>query len=208
MFSSWLPKETDFFAYFERVAALTTESAREFVLFCSGNGSSAPHADRIRELEHEADEATHGCIDSLHRTFITPIDRGDIHRLVKRLDDVLDDIHRAAWHMVLYDLREIRSEASDLAAILVRGSMEIEQALKLLRSTKNAAQIQEKCRLVYAIEAEADAKVRAGLARLFHEEKDAVLIMKWKEIFDVLEKAANRCEDVANVIEGILIEAS
>ncbi len=209
MFRWILPRETSFFDYFEQLARIAIATTKEFAAFAAGGADFSDRAVQIRQLEHDADDVAHECIEALHKTFITPIDRGDIHRLIKRLDDIVDAIHSATFHMVLYDLREIRSEARMLADVLMRATLEIEAAVKLMRNLKNEGAIQQRCATIYEREKEADGVVRGAVARLFKEEAERPIVaMQWKEIFETLEMAADRCEDVANVIEGILIEAS
>jgi uncharacterized protein len=209
MLKWFLPKEIGFYSYFSRVAELSLEACTELVHLANDGSNVAAHARRIKELEHHADEVSHQCIDALHKTFITPFDRGDIHRLTKRLDDILDAVNQAALRMEMYEIREIRPEVKDLANLLVSACKEVIEALKLLNDTKNAAQVMRHCNEVYTLEGQADVIVRRGVATVYKQGADRpLLVMQWREIFDALEKSANRCEDVANVIEGILIEAS
>ena len=204
-----LPKEVGFFHYFQRISALTSEACNELLHMANNENEIAARARRIRQLEHDADDVTRECIDALHKTFITPFDRGDIHRLTKRLDDILDAVHQAALRIEMYEIGRLRPEVGDLAQILMEGSKQIGAALALLHDTKNAPKIDKHCKQVYTMEAQADVIVRRAIATMYKEEEARpVLAMQWREIYDALEKAANRCEDVANVIEGILIEAS
>lgn len=204
-----LPREVGFFDLFKRVAALSTEAANELLLMATADADLEARARRIRELEHQGDDVTHECIDALHKTFITPFDRGDIHRLIKRLDDILDAIHQAALRIGMYEIKVIRPEVKDLGNVLVAASKETESALGLLHDTKNAPLIKRHCTNIYTLEGQGDVIVRRAIATVYKEEEARpILAMQWREIFDALEKAANRCEDVANVIEGILIEAS
>lgn len=207
MFRNLLPKETSFFDYFEQHSALATQACQELLALASGNVDVAAKAVRIKEIEKEADAITYKCIEALHKTFITPIDRGDIHRLIKRLDDIIDSVESATSRIVLYEVTAIRTEAKALAEVLVRATTEIEQALKCMRNLKKADAIQTHCVAIYHLENEGDAILRAALVRLF-KETDAVLVIKWKEIYERLEKATDRCEAVANIIQGVVIEAS
>lgn len=208
MFRNFLPKETSFFDYFEQHGALAIQACQELYELASNNGDIAARAARIKEIEKQADAVTHRCIEALHKTFITPMDRSDIHSLIKRLDDIIDSIEAATSRIVLYGLTEMRSEAKELALVLVRATTEIEEALKCLRNiNKDGETIQQRCIAIYQLENDGDAVLRAALVRLFREQ-DAVLIIKWKEIFERLEKATDRCEAVANIIQGVVIEAS
>ncbi|MFH0792746.1 MAG: DUF47 family protein [bacterium] len=207
MLRHFLPKTTNFFDYFERHAALAITTCQELLALTSGQRDPAEAARRIKDLEHEADEITHRCIEALHRTFITPFDRGDIHSLITRLDDVVDSVDAAVSRMALYEIKEMRAEAVQLAEVLVKATTAIEETVRCLRNLKDIEAINAKCRLIHEMENAADAILRSALVRLF-KEADAVLIIKWKEIYERLEKAADRCEEVANIIQGVVIEAS
>lgn len=207
MFRSLMPRETNFFQYFEQHCQLIIEGSREFLALVSDGKTIAAHVQRISEIEKEADHVAHQCIDALHKTFITPFDRADIHQLIKRLDDVIDAVDAATSRMELYELTEMRAEAIKLGEVLVRASSEIYEALKSLRNPGEYQDIQKHCIMVHQMENDGDMILRAALVRLF-KETDAVLVIKWKEIFERLEKATDRCEAVVNIIEGIVIEAS
>lgn len=208
MFWNLLPKEVGFYDFFEHHAALGIEVCRELQALSTQGGDIKARAARINELEGQADQITHQCTAALHKTFITPFDRTDIHSLIKRLDDIIDSIDTAASRMVLYQIQEMRPEVKELASVLLESAEAIAEALKLLRDFKNAPQIEEKCARIHHLEYQADIILREALVKLFNEEPNAVLIIKWKEIFERLEKATDRCEAVANIIQGIVIEAS
>jgi len=207
MFKKFLPKETGFFDSFEQISVLGTEACKELLALTAPGADITARATRIKEIEKEADKVTQRCIEALHATFITPIDRTDIHSLVKRLDDVIDSVDSATSRIMLYELAEIRPEAKALAEVLVRATNHITKALQNLRNLKNADAINENCIAIYQLENEGDTILRLALVRLF-KETDPILVIKWKEIYERLEKATDRCEAVANIIQGILIEAS
>lgn len=209
MFKRLLPRETSFFDFFEQHSLLSIEVSKELNAIAVSPDELAGRAARIKEIEHEADEITHHCIDALHRTFITPIDRGDIHRLIRRLDDIIDCVDSASQRMVLYELTEIRPEFHQFTEVLIKATTGIDGAIRSLRDLKHGEKTIEKwCRAIYDAETESDGILRAALAKLFNEEKEAILVLKWKGVFERLEKAADRCEEVANIVEGIVIEAS
>jgi len=209
MFRRLLPKETNFFDYFERHSRLGMEACKEMDALSSNPAELHPRVDRIKEIEHEADAIAHECIDAIHRTFITPIDRADIHRLIRRLDDIVDAVDSAAARMMMYELTTTRPELTQLSATLVRASQEIDGALRHLRHLgKNGPAIDRFCQGVYDAEKQGDEILKVALVRLFQEEKEPVLLIKWKEVFERLERATDRCEEVANIIQGIVIEAS
>jgi uncharacterized protein Yka (UPF0111/DUF47 family) len=152
-----LPREEDFFKLFERHAALTVDGARQFATLVAGGQDTRALAARIKELEHETDVITHTCVERLHTTFITPFDRDDIHRLITRMDDVMDFIESASERIALYEIEEMTPGVQDLSRVLVRAT-------------------------------EAVATAVAGLA------------------YEALENANDRCEDVANIVEGVVLE--
>ena len=205
-FPNLLPREVGFFDYFDRHIAVCAAGAQELVHLMNEGGDRAERSARIKELEHEADTITHQCVESLHMTFITPLDRHEIHRLITRMDDVIDFIDAAAGRIVLYELLEITPEAQELSQLLAQATREMEYAVRGLRNMKNVEMIRQKCMEVNNVENESDAVFRVALARLFKTEKDPIQVMKWKEIYEILEGATDRCEDVANIIEGIILE--
>lgn len=209
MFESLLPKETHFFDFFEQHTKLSIQTCQELHAIALNPKELVMRVNRIKELEHEADQITHKCIDALHRTFITPIDRSDIHRLMKRLDDIIDSVDSAASRMMLYEMTHTRPELVQFTAVLVKATTEIDGAIHHLRKLAKAEDaIEKSCRAVYEAENEADQILRNALVQLFKEEKDTIQVIKWKEVFERLEKATDRCEEVANIVQGVVIEAS
>jgi predicted phosphate transport protein (TIGR00153 family) len=209
MFKRILPRETGFFDFFEEHSRLSIEACKELSAIASNPAELAARASRIKDIEHEADDITHKCIDALHRTFITPVDRGDIHRLMKRLDDIIDSVDAAVARISLYGITEMRPELKQFTEVLVKATTGIDGAIHNLRKLKKKeSAIQECCTAVYEAEHEGDQILRSALARLFKETNEPFLVIKWKEIFERLEIATDRCEEAANIVEGIVIEAS
>jgi len=208
MLRNLLPRNTDFFDLFERHAALTVEACKQFQALTRPGADMDALAKRINGLENEADDVTHRCIEELHKTFITPIDRYDIHNLIKRMDDVIDSLDAATAWIGLYEIREIRPEAGEFADVLVRAATEVGLAIEGLRNMKNAKAITDHCIGIHDLESEGDAILRKAIIRLFKEETDTILVIKWKEIYERLEKATDRAEAVANIIEGLVIEST
>jgi uncharacterized protein len=208
MFRQFLPREVCFFDYFEQHAGMTIEACKAFLVLTEGTANHAVQAASIKEIEHQADTLTHRCIEELNKTFITPIDRVDIHQLIKQLDDILDSVDATSSRIALYELAEMRPEARQLAEVLLRAANEIEVALKGLRHLSNVGDIRERLIAIHQMENEGDAILRVALSRLFREANDPIMVIKWKEVFERLEHATDRCEDVANIIEKIVIEAS
>ncbi len=209
MLKHFLPRETSFFTFFEQHSQLSMDACKEFHELSAKPGELALRVNRIKQIEHRADDVTHSCIDALHNTFITPIDRADIHRLMRKLDDIVDSVDSAASRMVLYELTTFRPEFRQLTEVLVTASGHIDTAVRSLpKLSKEGDAIQKACIAVYQAENDGDELLRSALVRLFKEETDPVMIMKWKEIFERLERATDRCQEVANIISGIVIEAS
>jgi predicted phosphate transport protein (TIGR00153 family) len=206
MFGRLLPREESFFDYFEQHAEVLVKGTATFATLFEPGADIPAIVKRVRVLEHEADEITHRCVEALHKTFITPIDRDDIHRLISRLDDVMDFVEAAAERITLYEIAELTTDARDLADVLVRAAKDVQIALKGLRNLKDARTILQKCVDINRLENEADDILRRAVARLFKESSDPIHIIKWKEIYENLETATDRCEDVANTIEGVVLE--
>jgi predicted phosphate transport protein (TIGR00153 family) len=202
-----LPREFGFFDHFEKHVERTVEGARLFAAMLDELSNGGAKAKRIKEVEHEADVITHQTVEMLHKTFITPFDRNDIHRLISRMDDILDDIEAAAEHLWLYEIVHPTAEAKELARVLRLATEQLQVAVNGMRSLKrDAPRILAACVEINRLENEGDAILRQALARLFKEEKDALVVIKWKEIYENIELATDRCEDVANVIEGVVLE--
>jgi uncharacterized protein len=206
MFGRFLPRETSFFDFFEQHAALTIEGTKEFLSLVTTGANIAAKCRRISDIEHETDTITHRCVEALHKTFITPIDRDQIHRLITRMDDIMDFVEAAAERIELYELTVMTSDVRDLADALHRSALQVEQAIRGLRNLKNPQATLKLCIDINRLENEADAILRRSVARLFKEEKDPIVIIKWKEVYENLESASDRCEDVANIIEGVILE--
>lgn len=208
MFGRLLPRETSFFDFFEEHAALTIEGTKEFLSMVTTGANIPAKCRRISDIEHETDTITHRCVEALHKTFITPIDRDQIHRLITRMDDIMDYVEAAAERIELYELTTMTADCRDLADALHRAAQQVEGAVRGLRTLKEPQATLKLCIDINRLENETDAILRRSVARLFKDEKDPILVIKWKEIYENLESAADRCEDVANIIEGVILEHS
>jgi len=206
MLKNLLPRDTEFFDHFEEHARLTAECAREFQNLAQDEGSSVVIFKRIKELEHLADERVRACLEHLHSTFMTPIDRYDIHRLITALDDVMDLIDGVARKLQMYELHHIPQPVRDTAAVLVRATGLILDVVSGLRKMGNGSALLARCVEIKRCETDADAIHADAVARLFKEEKDPISLIKWREIFEGVESATDACEDVANVVEGIVLD--
>jgi uncharacterized protein len=195
-----------FFEFFDRHAAKTLEGARLLQSMLKNPGDLADQARRIKEIEHEGDVITHRAMETLHRTFVTPIDRGDIHRLISRLDDVLDLVDATSERVWLYGIATSDRDACDLADTLVNAVCEVSRAMTGLRDLKNREALLQVCMEINRYENEGDTLLRRAVARLFQENRDPLTVIKMKDIYEFLEDAIDRCEDVANVVEGVALE--
>ena len=207
MFGRFLPKETSFFDFFEQHAELTVEGTKEFLSLVTTGANIDAKAKRIADIEHETDVITHRCVEALHKTFITPIDRDDIHRLITKMDDIMDFVEAAAERIALYEITTMTAEVRDLADVLVRASEQVVLAARGLRNLKDPQTILKLCVDINRLENEGDQILRRAVAKLFKESAgDPINVIKWKEIYENLESATDRCEDVANIIEGVVLE--
>jgi predicted phosphate transport protein (TIGR00153 family) len=208
MFRKLLPQEHGYFDLFEQHAMLSLKVCGELQAMFAEDGDMTVRAAAIKDLEREADQVTRSCMEALHRTFITPMDRADIHKLIQRLDDIVDSVESTASRIMLYEIAEVRPEARALADLLVECAREITLLMPMLRNMKNAETIKQHCGKIYDLENEGDLIMRNALAKLFKEEQDAITLIKWKELYERLEKATDRCEAVASIVQSIVIEAS
>ena len=206
MFGFLIPKEFGFFDVFDQHAATCVEGTQIFIEMLEHFGDAPAKARRLKDAEHRADEITHRTVEMLHKTFITPFDRDQIHKLISRMDDVMDLIDGAARRMMLYGVKEIPAELLELAKVLYHSTLELQIAVKNMRDLKNAKQILKSCIEINKLENDGDAIRDSAIAKLFKEEKDAVQVLVWKEIYEDVENAIDRCEDVANIIEGVVLE--
>lgn len=206
MFSWLFPREVKFFDFFDKHAEVIVAAAKELRKLLSGGADIPLSVVRIKDLEHQADRITHQCIDSLHKVFITPLDREDIHNLIGRMDDIIDCLDGAARCVAIYKINEMTPEALQLAEVVVQSVEYVQSAVKGLRDLKNAPEIQKYCLKINKSENEADVLLSKTIGSLFEKEKDTRQLIKWKEIYEKMEQATDRCEDVANIIDGIILE--
>lgn len=208
MFKKLLPRNENFFAFFEMHAALIVKAAQCLPSFACPIQPEAQKEtfERIKMYELEGDKITHRCVEALHKTFITPIERTEIHRLMSALDDILDEIEDSGKLIVLYKLECLSKEALQMVNLIIQSAQEVEAAVKELRKMKNTEQMKKYFYNINNLENEADTLLVYSISRLFEEESDVKTIIKWKEVYEHLERATDICEDVANILEGILLE--
>ena len=208
MFGRLMPQEGRFFELFNEHAAEVVQGSRELAALMASGDDLERRAHNVESIEKRADRITRTTIELLHKTFITPIDRDDIHQLISKMDDILDLIEDSAQLMFLYDVRVPTPEAKKLADICVICCEKVKNAVGLLSSMDNAAAIMAICNEIDRLESEADHVMRAAIARLFRDEPDVRELIKLRTIYEHLETVTDRCEDVANIIQGIVLENS
>jgi hypothetical protein len=201
----FLPREEDFFVLFGKQADNIHVGAKALLQMLTHYTGVPEQVQIVKAIEHEGDEITHTILTKLNQTFITPFDREDIHELCSRLDDVIDLIDAAASRFVLYRVDVVRAGTVDLVKVLLSATAETSAAVHALPTPEKAL---KHCIEINRYENESDRLCRTLIAQLFDEEKDPVQIIKWKEIFEVIETAVDKCEDVANVIEGVILKSA
>jgi predicted phosphate transport protein (TIGR00153 family) len=199
----FLPDKPDFFAGFSTMAVKLQEGAGLLTAMLASDPPDHAKADEIRDAENACDSLTHDVIQRLNRTFITPIDREDIHALARTLDDVMDAIDAAATLLPLYEIRSVRHGARELAAVIARQTEKLRQAIDAMQQRD---EVYQRIREIHVLEHEADIIHREAVRQLFKEERDPIVVMKWKEIVDLLEAATDAAEAAADVIEGIVVK--
>ena len=206
MFGRLMPQEGRFFDLFNQHAGHIIDGTHELVALLANVSDGQARIYNIESSEKRGDKITHDVIELLHKTFITPIDREDIHKLITRMDDILDLTEDVAQSIYLYDVRNITPEASKLAELCVACGEKVREAVALLPNMDNAKKILNVCREIDKLESEADHVMRSAMAKLFRDEPDVRQVIKLKNIYELLETVTDRCEDVANIIEGIVVE--
>jgi predicted phosphate transport protein (TIGR00153 family) len=203
LLSKILPREGTFLVLFIRQAENVAAGAKALVEMLSRFEDPQAEARQIKDIEHVGDTITHELNTRMNQTFITPFDREDMHELSSKIDDVLDLADAAAGRLVLYGVKQVRPGVLDLARILETATQEILAAILLLDKQDH---ILAHCIEINRLENEGDRISRALIAKLFEEEKNPVEIIKWKEIIEAIETAIDKCEDVANVIETVILK--
>jgi predicted phosphate transport protein (TIGR00153 family) len=206
MFARLMPTEGKFFELFNEHAELCVKGANEMLGLMTNFNDLEHRVHAIEVIEKDADKVTHATINMLHKCFITPINRDDIHKLITRMDDILDLMEDAAQTVSLYDLKEVTPEAKRLAELVLACVGKVRDAVALLDNMKNSRQILSICEEIDRLESDADHVMRAAMSKLFRDEPDVRNLIKLKAIYELLETVTDRCEDVANIIEGIIVE--
>ncbi len=200
------PKEENFFEYFEELADKIVEGGQFFLEMTKTRDYSAPKVSRLKEMEHEADMITHNTYEKMHKTFLTPIDREDIYALVNKMDSIMDVIEATAIRIHMYKVKKADDEIIKQAEILFQAILKIKEIVHGLRDMKNSKMILDGCVEINTLENAGDVVLRTIITNLFMKETDAIELIKWKEIFERIEEAIDVCEDVSNIVEGIVLK--
>ena len=198
-----LPRQGHFFEDFVKLSGELRKGAHALKQMLAGSQPDMQKADVIKDIEHVCDRFTHDIVVQLNRTFITPIDREDIHALASSLDDVMDSIDAAAAVIRLYKIQQVRNGARRLADIVCDAVDLIAEALAALERREGVMELAAR---ISQLEHEADRVHQDAIVGLFDQERDPIAVIKWKEIYDFLEAATDRCEDVANLLEGVMVK--
>jgi uncharacterized protein len=202
----FIPREEKFYDLFEELADKIEEGSNLFLDMLLNYDSFEQRLSKLKEIEHEADIITHRTYEKMHTTFLTPIDREDIYALVNKMDSILDMTEASAIRMSLYKIRAPKEELIQQAKLLNEATAKVKQVVRGLRDMKNAKMILDACIEINTLENAGDQILRSTMANLFEREKDPFELIKWKEIFERFEEAMDVCEDVSNIVEGIVLK--
>ena len=202
------PSNNRFYDLFDRAAELQVSAAAQFLDLVESFGDVPRRAEEIKRVEHELDQVVHDTMKLLHSSFITPIERGDIRRLIQALDSVADGINAASSRLALYEIEEVFPPAQALARVLLEACQAVQEAVRRLRQTPKLEGVLTLCVEINRLEDQADQIYREALASLFKGGLDPLLVIKWKEIYEFVESATDCCEDVADMVEVIVLENS
>jgi hypothetical protein len=207
-FMRLFPKEEIFFNYFDELAEKIEEGSNLFLEMAQTNDYSDVRIARLKEIEHEADGITHKTYERMHTTFLMPIDREDIYALVNKMDSIMDCIESTALLINLYKVKNISDAIIKQAQILNDVTKKGKSIIHDLRDMKNSEKILAACVEIHTLENAGDIVLRATISNLFENEKDAIELVKWKDIIELIEEAIDTCENVANIVEGIVLKHS
>ena len=202
----FIPKQEKFYDLFEELINKIEEGGTVFLDMVETYEYPLPKITKLKELEHEADVITHRTYEKMHKSFLTPLDREDIYALVNKMDSILDMIEASAARMSLYKVKKPTKVIIDQAKILNLAISKVKLIVYAMRDMKNSKMIIDACVEINTLENEGDIVLRTAMVDLFENEKDAIELIKWKEIFERIEEALDVCEDVSNIIEGIVLK--
>ena len=201
-----MPRENIFFELFDKASLVSHEIARALLELLEDFTDIERKVQRIKEMEHKGDKIAHTTFDYLAKTFITPLDREDIHDIASRMDDIIDMTDMAAKRFLLYKITQPTEHAKALARVLVRSTGLLMQVFALLPNLQQTKEMQQLCIAINTEENEGDRINHQALAALFDNQTPAVDIIKWKDIYQIMETATDRCEDTVNVIQNVLVK--
>jgi predicted phosphate transport protein (TIGR00153 family) len=206
MFNKLLPREEQYFTLFAQMTSYINDAARTLVeMFSQRDGDYQEYVQRIKSIEHACDDLTHNVATRLNQSFITPFDREDIYMMSKALDDIVDLIDGAARAIVMYDIHESTEPAKQLAGVIQRMAVQLHEVVSILQKPKG---VTERLIEIHRLENEGDDVYHRAVGGLFTDRVDPLEVIKWKDVYEKLEAAIDRCENVANIIEGVIIKHS
>jgi uncharacterized protein Yka (UPF0111/DUF47 family) len=204
-----MSKELGFFELFEKHAHITLEAARGLLAAVENLDRKEELVGRIQEMEHQADNTLALTMELVHRTFITPLDRDEITRVITKLDDIIDFVDAAAHRLTLFGLNQVPPDVRDICQVLIGAQELVCEMIPLLRHLKHAKKITELARRINDMENKGDKLHRQGIASLFQRyQNDPLMVIKVKEVYEIIEEAIDACEDIANIVECIVLEHS
>jgi predicted phosphate transport protein (TIGR00153 family) len=208
LIASASPRSDNYFALFNELGSSAVQAAKVLATMTSVNdpASFQGHFDEVKRIENQADDFTRTILQSLHKTFITPFDRREIRELAMALDDIIDYMEEIPQRAKIYGHTSFTPEMAALGQIVLRATEKVQEAVSLLSDMKNAERILRICHDINKIENEADHIMRAGMERLFAEVSDARTLIRYKELYDLFEATVDGCEDVGDVIHGVVLE--
>jgi predicted phosphate transport protein (TIGR00153 family) len=205
-FPKFLPREEQYFSLFVQMTSYINDAANALVeMLDHTNGDAEEYAQRIKSIEHACDDLTHSVSTRLNQSFITPFDREDIYMMSKGLDDIVDLIDGVARALVMYDIHKATPPAKQLAGVIQRMAVELHDVIKILEKPKG---VTERLVELHRLENDGDDIYQRAVGQLFHEGADPLTVLIWKDLYEKLEAAIDRCENVANIIESVIIKHS
>ncbi len=204
----FLPQEYQYYDYFEQASDYTVGAARLLLKLTENYQDADPIARELGALEHACDDVAHKIMESLNKSFITPLDREDIHSMIVRIDDVVDLTNAAANRMTFFKIGTPTPYAVNLAKQILRGCEKLNEAVHNMRNPKQYDAVGRTCIAIHEVENAADDILHEALAQLFAVEKDPIQVIKWKDVYETMELVTDRCEDVANVLQNVIVKMS
>lgn len=206
MLKSLKPREDKFFELFISTSKLSVDAAVKLNEFMKDLSNGEEKYKLIKELENEGDRQVHGIFEQLNKTFITPLDREDIHMIAKTLDEVTDMIEQTASRFLMYNIEKSTPEALEVSEMITKCTRELLSLMEALKDSKSTKGLKKWIIEINNLEEQGDASYRKSITKLFHSDTPAFEVIQWKDIYENLEKTLDACEDVANVIEGVVMK--